>query len=120
MEQYLERLEEISKMRDKWTLDKEEGINPPTEKSIIETKRILPIMSQYEINTRFYIYPSMSGGIYIEWSKDNWEASVEILPDGKTYEFLAVNIENRESIDSGKIDLIFNFENDYQSFVNKF
>lgn len=120
MEQYLERIEEIIKMKNNWTLDKEEGINSPTVESIIETKRILPIMDKYKGKNRFYIYPSMDGGISIEWSKNNWEVSVQVVDDGKSYEFLAVNVENREYIDNTKFILIGDFEKDYQNFLSKF
>lgn len=118
MEQYLARLEEIIKMKQNWTLDKEEGIAAPTEESIIESSRILSIMSKYE--NQYYIYPSMEGGILIEWSQDNWEASVEVSPDSKSYEFLAVNVQNKDYIDNSKLDLRNNFEIEFQQFLNKF
>lgn len=120
MEKHLERIDQIIQMKHNWTLDKEEGIAPPTHEAIEETKRILPIMMKYETKNRFYIYPSMEGGTLIEWNKDNWGASVEVLPDGKSYEFLSVNVENRDCIDDDNLNLVGDFETDFQNFIGKF
>lgn len=92
-----ERLKEISDTPMGWY----DGTNPAPSLAAIEAIRnlLLELPPDQEIPMP-YLYPLPDGGISGEWSIENWEASVQIGPDAKSFELNAVDVVSQNEISS--------------------
>lgn len=91
-----ERLLELSTLPDGWH---ECGSSRVGAEAIEEAKRLLIPLYYGDIPWP-RIYPTVAGGISLEWKYDDWDISVEIDTDGKHVDIHALNLDTDEEFES--------------------
>lgn len=93
-----DRLTAISALQPGWMNGEGISINP----IIIHLVEV--ILTKVNVPTP-YIYPTISGGLLLNWQIDHWDISLEINPPKLDIVFHALNIRSGDEIEHVVIDL---------------
>ena len=77
------RLGVMSKMRDGWH-DEDPDSKAPTAKAIEATRAALPVLEAIHGFDDPYPYPTLDGGVRVEWDVREWSVGLTFSADGHT------------------------------------
>lgn len=92
-----DRLTEISVLQPGWMNGEGLAINP------IIIQLVESIFTKFDFLTP-YIYPTLSGGLYLEWRINHWDVSVEINSPKLDVVIHALNLTTGDEIEHIAID----------------
>ena len=107
----MSRLIEFLALEDNWDGD---GSLAPSFSSIFMGLRLFLDLHQLASNST--VYPSVDGGILIEWRYRSWAYSLRFLND-ESIEFFGIGLENEEETD--EIGLVFGEYDEIKALVQK-